>query len=642
MTARGKFTWAASSFLVSVVLLLLLVVLTGSVMLRRALYSARGPDTSASNASRTAEQDGIQKAAISVQLTLPPLRKSPFMNTGSGAQYVGYQACIDCHEPEYQSYLQTHHSRAMGELQLSEEPPDGEFYHPKTKRRYVSERRDGKLIHTELLQDASGEIIAKSEHPVRMVIGSGHHSRSYFIERDGFLFESPLTWYAARNGWWLSPGYDRVEHDSFERPVDAGCVHCHAGRVEVVDGNRYRIRIVETTIGCESCHGPGSLHVESHQQGKVEESLATKSYDGTIVNPARLDRTLAEHICARCHLRGAASVTVRGRQVEDYRPGLYLTDFRINYAAAGNYEMTVVGHVEQMRQSVCWQKSDSLTCTTCHDPHKPVAQEQREEHYRRTCMECHSSDQCGMPLPERQKQTPSDSCVFCHMPQSATDIPHFAFTHHRIGIHNRQPSPPVSADQPVTLIPLDDVAHLGKIEERRCLGLAYMELADRENNPTLHAAYQLRAVELLQEVVDAGVDDPDTWAALARVAWQHRDWDRAVEAATRAAAPNTSSGARVNGLIILADILDNHGHHADAELVARELLKLRRFSGDYLLLASCLVHNNKLADAITLLERAVDLHPFRRAPRELLIPLLQRAGRTEDAARHLEVLQRLP
>ena len=68
-------------------------------------------------------------------------------------------------------------------------------------------------------------------------IGSGHHSRSYIVEDDGFLVESPVTWYSSIEKWAMSPGYDRRFHMGFERMVDypgavflgSGGYHHHIG-----------------------------------------------------------------------------------------------------------------------------------------------------------------------------------------------------------------------------------------------------------------------------------------------------------------------------------------------------------------------------------------------------------------------------
>src|SRR4030095_4369892 len=105
-------------------------------------------------------------------------------------------------------------------------PQEAAFAHVPSGRRYEILRRDGQMVHRELLVNAAGKRIVINEHPVSYVIGSGQHAPGHLIEIDGFLVQSPLTWYASRQAWDMSPGYDVPRHMSFSRPVDQGCLVC--------------------------------------------------------------------------------------------------------------------------------------------------------------------------------------------------------------------------------------------------------------------------------------------------------------------------------------------------------------------------------------------------------------------------------
>ncbi|HKA06140.1 MAG TPA: multiheme c-type cytochrome, partial [Gemmataceae bacterium] len=172
-------------------------------------------------------------------------------------KYIGTAACAECHKSNHESYLLTAHSRAFSDLDPKAEPPDGSFPHTPSGRTYRVYRKGNKFHHEEVLRTADGTEIAKLDFPVKYLIGSGHFTRSYVVEVDGFLHESPITWYAQKKKWDMSPGYDAPRHWSFERPVQIGCVHCHSGRVELVGDAVHRMTIHEKAIGCESCHGPG-------------------------------------------------------------------------------------------------------------------------------------------------------------------------------------------------------------------------------------------------------------------------------------------------------------------------------------------------------------------------------------------------
>ena len=140
----------------------------------------------------------------------------------------------------------------------------------------------------------NGEPIVLSEYPVKYVVGSGRHSRTYLVETEGFLVESPITWYSERKQWGMSPGYDRANHLGFERATGQGCLECHAGRTAPLGKSLHRMEVVESAIGCERCHGPGSLHLEKHRGFELTTvQRSTTGTDFTIVNPAALSRELA-------------------------------------------------------------------------------------------------------------------------------------------------------------------------------------------------------------------------------------------------------------------------------------------------------------------------------------------------------------
>ena len=128
---------------------------------------------------------------------------------------------------------------------------------------YSIAHRDGHVLHRETRREVAGKIVAMNEAEVQFIVGSGRHGASYLIDHDGFLFESPMTWYSRKQRWDLSPGFEVTNHH-FERPIQPNCLFCHANQVEPIRApiNRYRQPIFRGhSIGCERCHGPGELHL---------------------------------------------------------------------------------------------------------------------------------------------------------------------------------------------------------------------------------------------------------------------------------------------------------------------------------------------------------------------------------------------
>src|SRR5207302_2324709 len=113
-------------------------------------------------------------------------------------------------------------------------------------------------------------------------------------------------------------------------------------------------------VSCERCHGPAAEHVAFHTARPDAETGAH------IIKPALLSRDRQMDLCGQCHSNAAK----RRGPAFSYRPGEPLEDyFRINLNQRQE-EDHVANQVHYLRQSKCFQKDATLTCTTCHNPHK--------------------------------------------------------------------------------------------------------------------------------------------------------------------------------------------------------------------------------------------------------------------------------
>ncbi|HET6575102.1 MAG TPA: cytochrome c3 family protein [Fimbriiglobus sp.] len=564
---------------------------------------------------------------------LAPLPTSPYLNTGPDAQYVGSEACRACHASRHASFRTTGMGRSMAEVDPAGEPPDAVFDHPPSGRRYQVRRRGGQLWHRELLLPPGPREVVLAEYPVRYVVGSGRHSRTYLVEIDGFLVESPVTWYTARRAWGMSPGYDTPHQGGFDRATGEGCLDCHAGRAEAIDRSLNRMRVTEAAIGCERCHGPGSIHVARHRD---PAPLPPGEIDRTIVNPAKLPRELAEAVCQQCHLRSDATVIARGREASDFRPGLPLQAFRADYrVASADGPMMVVGHVEQLHLSRCYQQSNILTCLTCHSPHAEPTSEGRVAHYRDACLSCHAPDRCTVDPGRRQIESPDNDCTRCHMPTAPTEVPHLAFTHHRIGLHPPKKAPQ-AASAGAELRPFLDLSHLGEIDRQRSLGLGYLEAANRSKDRDRATRFRDQALRLLSDVHAAGLRDPAAEVALGRLRFELGLPGAAGHASAALTDPGLAGDDRCTALFLLADDHAAQGRHREAVAVLRELTRLRRHPVDWLLLADCegaLGHQAAREEALT---TAARINPRLWKVHQYLAEQYRQRGDHERAAWHQE------
>jgi Flp pilus assembly protein TadD len=384
-----------------------------------------------------------------------------FLNVHPSVGYVGDAVCGDCHIAETQSYRAHPMGRSLapiGEV-LSQIPKGGEgAKFTAFGSCFYSERRGERLWHCQTRLDAAGQPIYTLESEVQYVIGSGTRGYSFLSERDGYLFQTPISWFSQKRVWGLSPGFTPALFVG--RPVSAECLYCHAHRVRPRPNtdNGYEKPIFEGhAIGCERCHGPGERHVQERSKGVPVEG----AIDYTIFNPSR--RFLAEHenekqavlrdaVCEQCHLSGEVRVLRRGRDLYDFRPGLPLYSFWSVFVRDHRSKGTekAVNHVEQMHLSRCYQESSGerkLECVSCHNPHEYVTGPQRLSYYRARCLECHEEHSCALPRAERLRRSKEDSCIDCHMPRyAASDIPHTAATDHRIPRHKSSAFLPSAED----------------------------------------------------------------------------------------------------------------------------------------------------------------------------------------------------
>jgi predicted CXXCH cytochrome family protein len=398
---------------------------------------------------------------------------SPYLNARPGVAYVGDAECARCHVEIAAAYRGHPMGRSLAPVGGTGGSPVGAAaglpFESKGVR-YDVERRDGRVIHKASRKGPDGGPFAEVEAEVSYALGSGTRGIAYLIERDGFLFQSPIAWFAQEGHWGISPGFGEfATRPNFERLIPADCLFCHANQFRPVVGtvSRYETPIFRGhAIGCERCHGPGALHV-----GPGERSAGSEL---TIVNPADLAPPLRESVCQQCHLQGSYRFPRAGRGTLDYRPGLplhrFLAVFLMKKGERGKFE--AVGHVEQMESSRCFVAGGGeLGCTSCHDPHRTPPAAEMAASYRGRCLECHERRGCALAAAERLARGPGEDCVACHMPRlTITNIPHTAATDHRIprGTPGSAPEGPrVAPGQPADL-PLADY-HWGSMtaDERR-------------------------------------------------------------------------------------------------------------------------------------------------------------------------------
>lgn len=250
------------------------------------------------------------------------------------ALMAGTPSCAACHQAIQESYRQTAH--ALTSSRASSDTIRGSFVAGHNLLRTASEEVYFRMER----RDETFYVVAYDHGAVRrerfsLVLGSGRRGQSYLFDKGASLFQLPVSWSAAADGWVLSPGYADGQAN-FSREIRPSCMSCHStlARGELLAG-----------ITCAKCHGPGEQHPD-------------------IRNPARLDREARIALCAECHsgTDPNAAAEVHGNQV-----GL-------------------------LRRSRCF-RSSGMTCGTCHDVHR---MERGLAALSSKCAQCHAEGACKM------------------------------------------------------------------------------------------------------------------------------------------------------------------------------------------------------------------------------------------------------
>jgi hypothetical protein len=358
--------------------------------------------------------------------------------TTSTVAFVGSEVCADCHEQAYSAWQGSHHQLAM--QAATSATVRGNFddaevqYFGETARFY---RRDGKFFVT--AQDASGN---PGEFEVRWVFGL-YPLEQYLVEFPGGRLQAlPWAW-DTRSGddggqrWfhlypdeYIEPG-DLLHWTGQQQNWNYMCAECHSTDVRMnydVTADAFDTTYSEVSVGCEACHGPGSVHVAEARGGEFRNSrkglqvnLDDQGRAEWIIDPATGIARRSEpamrppqqpETCGRCHSR-------RSFLTADYHFGEPLTDTHMPalledglYYADGQIldEVYVYGSFLQSRMYRA-----GVTCSNCHEPHSAMLKTGPDPNA--VCSQCHLPTEFAVAAHTGHEPGVA-GCVDCHMPET--------------------------------------------------------------------------------------------------------------------------------------------------------------------------------------------------------------------------------
>lgn len=321
--------------------------------------------------------------------------------------YLGPLVCAECHHERVTACLNSTHFRACrepvpGEMPAGFAPEAGHYEPPVAGLRFEMTESNGNYWQQTYVTRSGAETQLSSR--VDYLYGVGNADSVFLSWEGNLLYELPMVWLYTQNRWAVSHFFPH-RGGSFGRELNPRCLECHNTWIEHIPGslNEYRRENLVLGVTCERCHGPGREHVAFHREHPgLQQGEA-------IVHPGRLPRERQIEICTQCHSNAIKHLG----PAFNYRPGQPLAAaYKSLNTEFPEYDH-VANQIQYLRQSKCFQQSESMTCVTCHDPHqKPLpAGVTSSEH---SCLSCHQAVDCREQprLPEEVRS----NCVGCHLP----------------------------------------------------------------------------------------------------------------------------------------------------------------------------------------------------------------------------------
>jgi hypothetical protein len=557
---------------------------------------------------------------------------------------VGSKACIECHADIYNSYAKHPMWDSTELVENDDDRPwnkrDSHFV-PGTSRVLMAKKDDqGDVIHSEAMYDDLGNIIYEQRHKMDYVVGSGQRAKAYIRQEGERLYMSPLNWYERSDVWALAPGYRMNDVRRFQRRVTEDCLGCHSGFPNSLLAGKDRFAsppFHERSIGCERCHGEGANHVA--YQGK--DGLSNLTGD-SIVNPSKLSIEQREAICYQCHLEARARVLRPRKSHLDFRPGMVLSDVwaivDFGTEVDGTNKTRSVNHVQQMRDSICYIKSQKeIGCISCHDPHSTPSPEEKIDFYRTRCNSCHTGESASKPLcteVQAKRDLLQDDCAACHMPSlDSSNMSHVAQTDHRILKHRVTDQPEGKA--PSSLSFFDDHGdRFSESERKRNLALGTIIHMQRRGITIPESVYVF-----LTEIAKTRPDDAPVYAALGALAQSRNEIAKAREFYQTALKAEPDLDTALDGIFDISFMSEDW---ESCIKYSSELLKSEpRYGRLIAMRGEAFARLGQIDKAIAEWEQAVEIAPGFVPLRQLLVEAYSQKGNLVKADYHAGVLKGL-
>ena len=367
----------------------------------------------------------------------PASSSTAVANSSSVAHYVGADRCAGCHEREFASWHKSQHQLAM--QPATPQTVLGRF--DRTTYKYAENISTFFQRGNQYFVATDGPDGNLHDYLIRYTFGVSP-LQQYLIEMPGGRLQAlSIAWdtrpkeQGGQRWFHLYPGQgikagDRLHWTGLDQNWNYQCADCHS--THLLKNFDERTNTFNTTwsdinVACESCHGPGSAHlqwaakradwrqVQNHGLTVALDERHGVGWARTADSPTAVrsaPRTSAREIetCAHCHAR-------RGQLTDDYHPGRPLLDaYRPAllqeelYWPDGQMRGEVYNYGSFLQSKMY---AHGVTCSDCHEPHGL----QLRAPGNAVCAQCHAPARFDAASHSHHAQGSAGAqCAACHMP----------------------------------------------------------------------------------------------------------------------------------------------------------------------------------------------------------------------------------
>ncbi|MFM1807425.1 MAG: hypothetical protein RLZZ242_150 [Bacteroidota bacterium] len=337
----------------------------------------------------------------------------------NGMAYVSMTTCVSCHEAIVESHMQTAHFKTSSISDFSDQL---HLFAPGANELLLADQSKAEFV----LEDDQayqrwferGETSVTFSDAMEITIGSGHRGQSFLYWKGNSLYQHQGSISGDGEQWINSPGYpSRLEPP---RPIMPRCLECHATYAQQSDletsrpTNTYLSRDILFGMQCQTCHGEAAAHVDFHRKHPEERVPQYILKYSDLTQKQRIDA------CALCHSGSRPNKWDPEKRIFvpsfTYQVGDDLDEFLEPDKLAAREGAVADIHANQVNllmNSKCFQQTEAMDCTTCHDPHSFERGNYRK--FSAKCINCHAG-------PKHSEATLTleganfEDCASCHMP----------------------------------------------------------------------------------------------------------------------------------------------------------------------------------------------------------------------------------